>query len=120
MKWKGGGLVTGPGKGRSDYRGFCQVNPTALPLSISFVGCPFWLQETIANLTATLKANVLFAHLDTNEFQDLIDCMFEVTVEAGKDVMAQGMPTPRSPRPPPGHPPFMGLTLGLRSEESIP
>lgn len=44
----------------------------------------------VANLTATLKGNVLFHHLDTNEFQDLVDCMFEVKVAAGKNIMAQG------------------------------
>jgi len=42
------------------------------------------------SITATLKSNVLFSHLDPNELTDIVDCMFETKVAADENIITQG------------------------------
>ena len=48
--------------------------------------------ETVQAIRKALEGNDLFTHLDKNELQDLLDCMFEVTAKKDEDIITQGTP----------------------------
>eukprot|EP00041_Stephanoeca_diplocostata_P013149 m.227417 g.227417 ORF g.227417 m.227417 type:complete len:303 (-) comp19241_c0_seq2:143-1051(-) len=46
--------------------------------------------ETVEAIRKALEGNDLFTHLDKNELQDLLDCMFEVTAKKDEEIITQG------------------------------